>query len=194
MKLQCMFPQKRVARFGFLFLVFLSSCDANEVVENANQSNERHEFDLFTDCDIILNDTIITNEYFQIGYPEKWRSTNELPQGIDIEYSDQDSIKHGFMLSCVPYSEIYFKPNKFVKYVKFQRILYDGYEGVFFMRNDLFPEDETVYWRGELRLYTKDKSQAYFLVFGSRASRNAEPDWCRFSSIFRGFSIRTPME
>jgi|GEM_PF-5076562 len=174
-----------------LFAILFISCNEKKTVQKKAPNKIPEEFSLSTNCKETPLDTLISNSLFKIGYSKKWITENQMPQGIDISWTNNDSIYFGFMLSVVPYKDIYFKKNKFVTYKTFKKTTFKGYEGIYLMRNDLFKNKKTntVYWRGELKLRNTITNTAYLLVFGSRSSKNTEPEWCHFSTLFNSFTI-----
>ena len=168
--------------------ITLFSCGIKQTT--SEKSNELEKFAEFQKCDIGENDTLLSHEMFEIGFSKNWTTDNVLLQGLDISYIDKDSVYHGFMLSALPYQDVYFAKNQMVDYVRFKKVRFNEMEGIYFVRNDLIPRDNTVYWRGELRLHDPNKQNAYYLVFGIRHDKDQEPNWCIFSPIINSFHYK----
>ncbi|MBL0073436.1 MAG: hypothetical protein IPP34_17130 [Bacteroidetes bacterium] len=123
---------------------------------------------LFSKCsDKTVSDNYkeVNNPLFKIKYPDNWTEDHKLPSGLDISSNTfQDTLQRGFMLSVVPYQEMYLKKNPKINYFKYINTTYNNFEAVFLTRNDLFAResDSTVYWRSELKFVNKAKSQIYF--------------------------------
>lgn len=174
-------------RKAFLFctLIVLVSCNRSST-----------GFDLFEGC----NDKMDTSAYselshdlFSIKYPVNWNHDLEMPVGLDISSADfPDTLSRGFMLSVVPYRDFYLKKNPEVNYHTFKVINYKGHNAVFLIRKDLDKResDNTVYWRAELKIVNKAKTQVYFLVIGKRHSVDQEPEWCEFKGIVESLQIK----
>ena len=174
--------------FLFLTLIALLSCKSSE---DKNTDN----LNLFSKCsDKTVRDNYkeVNNALFKIKYPDNWTEDHKLPSGLDISSNNfQDTLQRGFMLSVVPYQEMYLKKNPKIKYFKYINTTYNNFEAVFLTRNDLFAResDSTVYWRSELKIVNKAKSQIYFLVMGRRHNKNKEPEWCDFKEIVESLKI-----
>ena len=158
-----------------------------------SSNGKKTEIGLFNNCGVSeknIETVTITNQLFDIQYPSDWNIDNELKQGVDISSRNfPDSIERGFMLSVVPFQDFYFKENKMIKYYRFEKGEYNGYEAIFLTRNDLgIKEDSTVYWRNELKV--KKGDNLYQLVFGLRNKAKVEPEWCDFKGIINSLIIK----
>lgn len=180
-------------RFLIIFLMLFASKSCHDL---SRQNKNVGEW-IFAACDEQATDaeyTTLVHELFEIEYPKDWKIENKLKQGLDISsVSFPDSLQRGFMLSVVPYKEMYLRKNPGVEYFRFESGAYQGFEAICFMRNDLWADKEsnTVYWRGELKLVNKQRDQIFILVFGRRYDRTEEPDWCVFKRIIESLKIKS---
>jgi hypothetical protein len=147
----------------------------------------------FNDCEHENTKLIsLKNDTFKIKYPEFWKEDNQLKNGLDISSSDfPDSNLRTVLLTIVPYSQFkaFARKNPMVNYYLYSEGEFKGHDAVFMIRNDLKKgNDDTVFWRAELKLIDEKNDLLYILVFGKPAHMNQEPNWCEFSSIVKSLS------
>lgn len=136
--------------------------------------------------------SVFSNENFTISYPSEWNLENKSSTYLSIS-SDlfSDGRDRGFILSVLPYQEKLMIENPYQNYFRFTKTKFNGRRSIFFTRNDTYPKpnEGTVYWRNEIRIYDQVKDLVYILNFGKRADLISEPDWCEFEQIIKSLEI-----
>jgi hypothetical protein len=146
---------------------------------------------LFEECAAVDEQSMnsFLNTSYNISIPQHWEEHDE--EGTTRFEGTGEDAGLNLRVSILPYKVMYFSKNPDVNYVRYHRLKFKDHTTILLTRNDLFQDEEdTVFWRNELKVMSKKHDKIFHFVFGIRAHADEEPDWCDYEQIINSVLLK----